>query len=167
MLTEVVIVVGALSAGLLAFRASIGLAKGLPAYLRSGPIVFQASAAVAVPVSRVPDPVILPGWLQRRSPIWRINAHEVGFIAPVMNGPLLKGVLAYLPETQQFIVTGRPVWGIYPLFLLGGGALAWFGHALGPLLLAAMAVSLAWSYMGETARFREVMRRAVDGLGHE
>jgi hypothetical protein len=166
MFTEAAICIGALSLGLVALRDAIGLAKGVPAYLRSGPIVFRASANVDVPVSKVPDPVILPGWLQLRSPIWRVSAHEVGFIAPVMNGPLLKGVLAYLPETQQFVVTGRPVWGIYPLFLLGGGALAWFGHALGPLLLGAMAVSVAWSYVGETARFKEVLRQAVHGLGH-
>jgi hypothetical protein len=126
-----------------------------PELFRRGICVFRAERPLGHAVREVPLPTGAYGLFLRGIDARRLGPFEVAFFAPVLNGPLLRGVMRFNAASNALEVVGRLQWGLW-LLLCGGLTLV--GDPRFALPCAAL---LAWAYVGESRRFRRILEEAV------
>jgi hypothetical protein len=144
--------------GVFAVRQELRIRRWDPELFRRGIRVFRVERPLGHPVREVPLPTARPGLFGRGTDARRIGPLEVAFLAPELNGSLLRGLLSFNPATNALEVVGRLQWGL-SLLLCGGLSL------IGDYRFALPCVGLAaWAYVGETRRFRRIMDEAAAEL---
>jgi hypothetical protein len=140
-------ILGALVAlGAVAAVQEIRMRRWDPAFFRKGVLGMKETS----PIPAAPTDLVTPPGLRAR----KLGPHEIAFVAPVLNGSLMRGLLRYRPELAALEVVGHLQWGMWCLLLVP----ALFG--LWPLGLG-VAVLLVYAYFGERRRFRATLDAAA------
>jgi hypothetical protein len=144
------VVVPLVALGVVAAVQEIRARRWDAGFFREGIAVFHE----AIPVAHAPREVPLPGVRATR-----LNAYEIAFFAPVLNGSLMRGLLRYSNRSGSLEVIGHLQWGLWALM----STLAFAGL---PFALA-MGLLIGWAYLGERRRFSTVLLDARRSLGSD
>src|SRR6266545_4574645 len=151
---EIAIVIMLSALGFLAYREIVALRRWDPGFLRSGVVVVRHSLPVRSSPVVLPEPRIPPSWFGWRADIRRLGPLEVAFTAQTSNAPILKGLLTFNPSACAVVLTGRVVWGLLPLFVVGfGGLTVVYERSAGIWVCLALATFIATDYWFERRRF--------------
>jgi hypothetical protein len=143
--TELAIIVSLVGLGVIAAVQEIRLRRWDPDFFRRGLRAVKQTATISAPLTELSAP---PGIRSHM-----LGPYEIAFVAPVLNGSLMRGLLRYRPELASVEVVGHLQWGVCSLFL----ALAVFGlwswaSSIGVILL------FAGAYLGERRNFVAALR---------
>jgi hypothetical protein len=144
--TEIAIVLFLVGLGAVAAVQEIRTRRWDPDFFRGGVTALKGTVSVKV----APIELHAPPGVRAHT----IGPHELAFLAPVLNGSLMRGLLRYRPELSSLEVVGHLQWGMWSLFL----APILFGFWQ---FSVAAAVLLVWAYVGERRRFLAALDAAA------
>jgi hypothetical protein len=145
-MTELAIIVGLVALGAVTAAQEIRIRRWDPDFFRRGVLALRTRSPLAVAPAELSFP---PGVRAHR-----FGPHEIAFVAPVLNGSLMRGLLRYKPEASSLEVVGYLQWGICGLFVVPALFMSW------PLGLGV----LLWffcAYLGERRRFLAALQATV------
>jgi hypothetical protein len=142
--------------GILAVTEALAMHRWEARMFRGGVRVYYRRASVDRDVKELALPSTRAGFFRPSVKARRLTPHEVAFVAPVLTACMMRGLLRFNSGTRSLESVGYLHWRSWAVF--GWGFLLLFG-AKGVIPIVVLA---AYGYLGERARFTEVLEEARD-----